>query len=323
MEVQTPEKFEAQLTDKGKARLEKKDRDLKAGEDYVIKEDGGDGWLPLGKGQKAIAYRHDWIIVPRPRPHIPVVYGAQSSRTVEEQAMRILVLFFAWVNDASDASPTVPFIQDLWRPGMKDWKEALLAHASAQGFPTLDVKRYVMNSVFTYCLPRQTRILDDVEENSDNESLADDLHLDFQLDEEDLLPATLTHVRGSGRKETAADDTLVDSAEADDPNEAQEPAAATRLYDMTMDMFKLTDKIWQKQEDNRNTAAQERHMETLRRAAACELDHEVAKQAARKSSKDGDKVGTGSIGLMGAELEVGPGLKIWAVALKGSRVVRV
>ena len=101
------------LTDEGREKVHKKRATLFAEKDYVIREAGGEGWFPLGHGKLAKPYRHDGIIAARHRPYIPVIYGAQSSKTEEEQAMRILVLFFPWVNDVADATKEVPFINDL------------------------------------------------------------------------------------------------------------------------------------------------------------------------------------------------------------------
>ena len=70
--------------------------------------------------------------------------------------MRILVLFFPWVNDVADATKEVPFINDLCPgPSERSWKDVLITHASQVGFATEEVKRYTMNFIFTYCLPRQ------------------------------------------------------------------------------------------------------------------------------------------------------------------------
>jgi len=117
--------YHAALTDSGIAKVTNGIKQLNPNADYQIREDGDAGWIPLGRGEHAQPYRHDWIVVPRKRPNVPVLYGAQGSHTEDEQAMRLLVLFFPWVNDVCDASDHVPFIGRLWNPGMKDWREAL------------------------------------------------------------------------------------------------------------------------------------------------------------------------------------------------------
>lgn len=299
----------AELTDRGKQKVGSGVTTLDPGRDYVILESGGDSWLPLGHGSQVAPYRHDWVVVTRARPHVPVIFGAQSSRTTEEQAMRILVLFFPWVNDVADASPEVPFINDLLTPGMKDWTEVLLSHASRVGFPTLEVKHLVMNFVFTYCLPRETRF-NDLEDNSDNESMADDLILDYHLDDNDLLEATRTHVRGSGAvKDAALEDSLAHAAN----REAADNTAPTKLYDMTMQMFELTGAIWSRPDDVGNQAAKERYQDTMQQAASCELNHDLARQAAkasRDSAKEDENIGL--IAEAGAKMEAGKVARAWA-----------
>ena len=304
VQEEEPEKFEAELTEEGLKKTGGKMRDLRPGVDYKIREEGGEGWLALGDGLHMKPYRHDWIIAIRPRPLVPVVYGAQGSRTKEEQAMRILLLFFPWVNDVKDASPQVPFINHLWQPDLQDWTQALLSHASQVGFPTLEVKRLVLNFVFIHCLPRQARLVDGLAENSDDEDMVDEL-VDFKLDDEDLLKATLTHVRGSGCGDPAdGDESLAEGADDIDA----EPAAPTRLYDMTMEMFQLSGKIW-KEDALGNDAARQRYEETLAGAVA---DDDAALQAARQSSRGaGSQEGSaGLIGEMGAEVEAPRGCEV-------------
>jgi len=311
-----PDNYEAELTEEGLQKLEKKIKKLVPGKDYTIREEGGIDWWAFGDGMQARAYRHDWIVKLRRRPHIPVIFGAQSSRTTEEQAMRILVLYFPWVNDAKDASPGVPFLNDLWQPGMKDWTQALMQHASQVHFQTQEVKHLVLNFVFTYCLPRQARLVDGLEENSDNEELVDELS-DVELDEDDLLEATLTHVRGSGAGDPIDEDTLDGDGACsggEDPQGQGPESNPTRLYDMTMEMFRLSSAIWQRQEGGADEVARQRHEELLERTAAWSPDHNLALQAARDSGNSAKKDGA-NVGLLGEGVAVaeagGPKLKAY------------
>ena len=299
-----PEKYHAELTDKGLEKLEenaaagKKGKKLLAGVDYVIREAGGDDWLPLGDGKLAQAYRHDWIIKRRLRPHVPVIFGAQSGRTKAGQAARLLVLFFPWVNNIEEASPNVPFINELVSP-KADYTEVLLRHAERVGFPTETAKRQVLNFVFAFCLPRQLRPTDGLEENSGNEDMEDEL-VDFHLEGDDLLAATRTHVRGNGLKPTEDEDGIDSQAE-----EAQEAAAAaptTRLYDMTMHMFGLSSAIWQGPSSSTNEVAYQCHEEMLHSAGAADIDRVLALQAA-KASRNSEKKAKKSAGLVANVLE--------------------
>lgn len=298
---QDPEKYEAMLTDEGREKVQKKRATLIAEKDYVIREAGGEGWFPLGHGKLVKPYRHDWVISVRKRPNIPVIYGAQSSKTEEEQAMRILVLFFPWVNDAADATKEVPFINDLYPgPSERSWKDVLIAHASQVGFATEEVKRYTMNFIFTHCLPRQVRLVDGLQENSDNEDLADGV-VDMVLNKEDLLEATLTHVRGSGRVAEEADCTQSDTDE--------EAEGRTKLFDMTMHMFGLSGAIWHGDKVGDISEAEERLAALRRGDGAAEINHDLALQSAKASATAGDKgEATRKTGLLGAtvpEIEAG------------------
>ena len=78
--------YHAALTDSGIAKVTNGIKQLNPNADYQIREDGDAGWIPLGRGEHAQPYRHDWIVVPRKRPIVPVLYGAQGSHTEDEQA---------------------------------------------------------------------------------------------------------------------------------------------------------------------------------------------------------------------------------------------
>ena len=117
------------------------------------------------------------------------------------------------------------------------------------GFPTREAKTLTLNFIFTYCLPRQLALTDGLEENSDNEGLVDDLE-DLDLDEDELLEATATFVRGSGAAE---------QVEGEDEGDA--PAGqSSRLHDMTMDMLRLSGNIWQGERDSPDPEARARRL---------------------------------------------------------------
>ena len=72
------EKYHAALTDNGIKKVRQGIKNLAANLDYQIREDGGADWLPLGHGEFVQPYRHDWVMVARKRPEVPVLYGAQG-----------------------------------------------------------------------------------------------------------------------------------------------------------------------------------------------------------------------------------------------------
>ena len=61
-----------------------------------------------------------------------------GSRNEDDMAMRILVLFFPWVNDVQDSSDAVPYIADLWPSDARSWREALCMQVNRRGYPTQD-----------------------------------------------------------------------------------------------------------------------------------------------------------------------------------------
>ena len=274
---QNPDLYHAALTLQGMQKVAAGNRNLVADADYQIREDGGDSWRPLGSGPHVKAYRHDWIIVQRNKPHVPVLYGAQGSRTEDEQAMKLLVLFFPWVNTREEASVLVPYIGNLRLPHMQDWCEALRARVFRFGFPTEEVKRHVLSFCFVYCLPRHLGLQGGLAENSDNEGLED---MQVALTEEDLLQATATRVRGGGKADDGMDNNGGDSMRGDAQQEG-----GSKLYALTMDMFQRSEAIWLAPQRLANPDAETKEAyERMQQAPQVE-DHALAARAARAAAK--------------------------------------
>ncbi|CAJ1455037.1 unnamed protein product, partial [Effrenium voratum] len=118
--------YHAALTDAGAAKLDRSARaNLQPGVDYKIREEGGEDWLPLGRGALAQKFRHDWVLAPRSRPHVPVVQGALGGRSEVDYARCVLLLFCPWTTHPDDASAAVPYLGDLCKLGETDWRRAL------------------------------------------------------------------------------------------------------------------------------------------------------------------------------------------------------
>ena len=178
-EEESPHSWHARLTQIGRDLLDRNcfanRPKLRPGIHYQIKEEGGQEWLPLGHGERAQSYRHDWIVVPRKRPHNPILYGAQGSHTDEEQAQKVLMTFFPWTTHREDVSDSVPYIGDLRLPEDISWRQALVNRLQRHGFPTEESRRYLHNFCFVYCLPRELQSDADLHINSDNEDMEDPL----------------------------------------------------------------------------------------------------------------------------------------------------
>ena len=225
--------FHALLTEQGKEKFASKKRrnDLQGGVDYLIQEDGGQDWMPLGHASR---HRHDWVIVPHQRPHVPVVYGALGSRSEQEHITKILVLFCPWTSNPKDATESVPYMGQLRRPDMTSWRQALrCAWAHSCGFPTEEIKRFILNYAFVYCLPRSLQPDNDLAANSDNEDLKDQV---YHFEEDELQEAIKTRVRGAGDAQ-AADEHAA-------PDQEEEPPMTSTQHDLTMQMINLSQKCW-------------------------------------------------------------------------------
>lgn len=94
------------------------------------------------------------------------------------------------------------------------------------------MKCFALNFCFAYCLPREQRLIDGLAQDSDNEGMEDELVL--ALDEDDLLEATRTHIKGSKP---------VDGS--DHRTDVEEKTNTTKLHDMTREMFEISSAIWQ------------------------------------------------------------------------------
>ncbi|CAJ1385553.1 unnamed protein product, partial [Effrenium voratum] len=269
--------YHAALTDAGAAKLGRSARaNLQPGVDYEILEEGGEDWLPLGHGALAQKFRHDWVLAPRNRPHVPVVQGALGGRSEVDYARSVLLLFCPWTTHPDDASAAVPYLGDLCKFGKTDWRRALRRRLILRGFPTEEVKLFALNFCFVYCLPRKLRPDQHLQENSDNEVQDEPVF----FDEADLEAARATHVRGAGK---LGSDDLGGSGEED--SEVEDEAAATRLCVMTKQMFDLSRAAWKTSGASGTASASPGLRAQAGRAqpGGEELDHDALAQAARAS----------------------------------------
>ena len=278
-----PRRYHAEITEAGQGKLKHYAVELTASADYKIREAGGGDWLPLGDGEHAGPYRHDWVLMLRGRPYAPVVYGAQGGRSEDEQAARLLVLFFPWVNDVKDATAHAPFTGDFWGRGVQDCRQALLRYVFQFGFPTEEVKRLVLNFCFVYFSPRALELQEGLEPNSDNENLEDILQ---PLDEQDLLEASLTRVKGKGKS----------SGDGGASSEDEGEAPALRR-DLALDMFRLSADIFlPARRGGKKDPALRSIREQMEGAAGAVVDHERARKAAAASARRSQAAAVGGLG---------------------------
>ena len=135
-------------------------------------------------------------------------------------------------------------------------------------------------------------------ENSDNEGLVDELE-DLELDEDELLEARTTHVRGSGAQEEEDEMETPEDEDRDAPG-----AASTKLHDLTMHMLGLSASIWHSAQDSGNPEARERRRR-MEETVGSVRDHERALRAGKAGLKK-QKQDAGHAGLVGGhDAEVG------------------
>ena len=109
-------RWHAPLVAEGKKKLRTHSKaKLEAGKDYIIKESrADDDWITMGTGALVKRLRHDWIITPRNRPYVPVIYTSTNSlRQEQDQAQLLLLLFCPFTLNEEDATEFVPFICDI------------------------------------------------------------------------------------------------------------------------------------------------------------------------------------------------------------------
>ena len=204
-----------------------------------------------------------------------MVQGALGGRSEVDYARCVLLLFCPWTTHPDDASAAVPYLGDLCKFGKTDWRRALRRRLILRGFPTEEVKLFALNFCFVYCLPRELRPDQHLQENSDNEVQDEPVF----FDEADLEAARATHVRGAGKLGSG------DAGENEEEDgEVEDEAAATRLCVMTKQMFDLSRAAW-KTGGTASALPSPRRAQPgpARRPKDEELDHDAIAQAARAS----------------------------------------
>ena len=177
----------------------------------------------------------------------------------------------------------------------------------AYGFPTDEVKHFVLNFCIVHFLARDLQLQDDLYPNSDDEDMADDL--DLALDEEDMVLATLTRVRGGGNAQGSQEDERpIEEGEHDAETAARDRPIS--LFDLTMGMFQLSSSIWLSPDRLQHPDAdmQARHQQMQQ--AGQVRDHNVARKAAAASKKkEGEHEDRVVRLLAGASKEEGPWIR--------------
>ncbi|CAJ1341859.1 unnamed protein product, partial [Effrenium voratum] len=161
-----------------------------------------------------------------------------------------------------------------------------------EGFPAEEVKQFALNFCFVYCLPRELRPEQDLQENSDNEVQDEGV----RFDEADLEAARATHVRGAGKLGSENFD--------EQDSEQEDEAAATRLCVMTKQMFDLSRSAWRR--SGARASPGQGAPAGPPRAQSEQLDHNALAWAARASRSKSRLPSFPGVGQAGRDPEAQP-----------------
>ena len=141
-------KYQANLTEAGCAKLLKRDywdaTPLLAGQDYVVKEEGGKDWLPFPDLPSLSKIRHTWMVVRNERPKNPSFHGAPMPKRKHGNEERNALITMAYLHpftlreDVADEN--VPHVRHLrgsketWEEALKDWFAEKVLCSESQRF---------------------------------------------------------------------------------------------------------------------------------------------------------------------------------------------
>ena len=124
--------------------------DLLHGVDYVVKEKGGDDWVPLENVRATASLRNEWILQRRRRPRAPQFKGCPLPKHKPdsgEQNSKITMLYFhPWtLREEAWSDEHVPTLHNL-KQGSETW-QAALRHWLDGNIMCEESKRYVSNFI--------------------------------------------------------------------------------------------------------------------------------------------------------------------------------
>ena len=181
--------------------------------------------------------------------------------------------------------------EKLRSPEERPWRKTTSCHRSAFGIEecaiscTSQIKSLKSEVILPPCFfqkmhqDRWSVRRCDKTDNSDNEGIEDE---PVAFDEEDLLEATLTHVKGSGKRQEE-EETQGNGSQLDQEDEDNARRGNAMRYDLTMEMLHISDKVWAsaKEADGGDLAMQQIHQAMME--AKSVQDHIQAKKAAQAS----------------------------------------
>jgi hypothetical protein len=147
---------EAYLTPAGVKKLsDQAGSELVPGIDYLVKEEGGDDWVPLEKVAGTASLRHEWILRRRRRPRAPQFKGCPLPKhrpgSSEQNAKIAMTYFHPWtLREEAWSDEHVPTLQNL-KQGCDAWETALAQWLDGN-IICEESRRYVSNFIAIYRL---------------------------------------------------------------------------------------------------------------------------------------------------------------------------
>ena len=136
------QELHAELTNAGAAKVAREGSSvrLEPGRDYCVLEGGGADWLPFPDEPETRDLRHDWVMVRRRRPVVPVFSAAPMPKhrpgEEERNALITMAYFHPWTLLASCASEATPLAGALcgeaasWTAALQAWlRRGAVCHA--------------------------------------------------------------------------------------------------------------------------------------------------------------------------------------------------
>ena len=189
---------------------------LLAGEDSVVKEEGGANWLPFPDVSASAKIRHKLILVRNERPKIPSFCKApmpdKRNRDEERNARIVMAYVHSFTLQESVVDELIPHASRM-RRGCESWTAAPTTWLNGEVL-THESQHYIQN-VLCVAQMRPEFILD---ANKNDEDLFSDEELDMETVELDAL--LRTHV-GSAR-EVGTDATTNEADGVADEKEKQD-----------------------------------------------------------------------------------------------------
>ena len=183
--------YHVDLTDEGRSficqqKTANADYILEPGLHFLIREGGGNDWIPFPAIGPLSAIRHLWIMARNPRPVVPKFTASPMAVNANpELSAKVYTAYFRpWVTHKDHASTYVPHVSALCnsqRHFLSSWSSY-----SAGNIMTRRLKRFIHQFM---CVCR-IRDRDDFQD----EPKADTVHSSFQLPRRDLAAALQTHV---------------------------------------------------------------------------------------------------------------------------------